>query len=121
MQTLRRLNDPERYYGLSWRGWLGVAIGGGALYGAVRVSPFGARTTVTLVVLASAFCGVAIAAISGQALSPARHLLALVRYTRAPKRYAPPRQPDRRGGLVLDSPPMLAEPPGELALDGSPG
>ena len=25
MQTLRRLNDPERYYGLSWRGWLGVA------------------------------------------------------------------------------------------------
>jgi hypothetical protein len=35
METLRRLNDPERYYGLSWRSWLGVAIGGGLLYGAV--------------------------------------------------------------------------------------
>ena len=58
MQTLRRLNDPERYYGLSWRGWLGVAVGGGLLYGAVRVSPLGLRPTITIIVLALAFFGV---------------------------------------------------------------
>ena len=77
MQTLRRLNDPERYYGLSWRGWLSVAIGGGALYGAVRVSPLGMRPTITIVVLALAFCGVALNALGGQALGPGRHLVAL--------------------------------------------
>jgi hypothetical protein len=101
MQTLRRLNDPERYYGLSWRGWLGVALGGGALYGAVRVSPLGMRPTITIVVLAFGFCGVALNALGGQALGPGRHLVALVRYRLSPRRLGLPAAPER-GGLVLD-------------------
>lgn len=110
METLRRLNDPERYYGLSWRGWLGVALGGGVVYGAVRVSPLGIRPTVTLVVLALAFCGVVLHALSGQALGPGRHLVVFVRYAFAPKRLELPDRPDR-GGLVLDTtPPAGSEP-----------
>ena len=109
MQTLRRLNDPERYYGLSWRGWLGVAVGGGLLYGAVRISPLGLRPTITIVVLALTFCGVVLHALSGQALGPGRHLLALIRYGLTPKQLTLPgrartrradprrRSPDRRG------------------------
>jgi hypothetical protein len=104
MQTLRRLNDPERYYGLSWRGWLGVATGGGLLYGAIRISPLGLRPTVTIVVLALAFCGVVLHALSGQAVGPGRHLVALVRYWLGAKQLALPAQP-RRGGLVLEAAP----------------
>jgi hypothetical protein len=104
MQTLRRLNDPERYYGLSWRGWLGIAIAGGALYGAVRISPLGVRPTITIAVLVLAFCGVALHALGGQALGPGRHLLALLRYRLSPKLLTVPATP-ARGGLVLDSTP----------------
>ncbi len=104
MQTLRRLNDPERYYGLSWRGWLGVAIGGGALYGAVRISPLGVRPTITIVVLALAFCGVALNALGGQALGPGRHLMALLRYRLSAKLLEVPAGAER-GGLVLASAP----------------
>jgi hypothetical protein len=100
MQTLRRLNDPERYYGLSWREWAGVAVGGGVLYGAVRVSPLGLRPTITIAVLTVAFCGVVLRALAGQALGPGRHLLALVRYAVSPKELALPAAPER-GGLVL--------------------
>ena len=119
METLRRLNDPERYYGLSWRGWLGVAIGGGLLYGAVRVSPLGVRPTVTIVVLMLAFCGVVLHALSGQALGPGRHLVALVRYALAPKQLELPERPDR-GGLLLDAAPTTAAEEvadGEAALE----
>ena len=45
--TLRRLNDRERYYGLTWPGWVALALCGAILYGAVRISPFGLRATVT--------------------------------------------------------------------------
>jgi len=107
METLRRLNDPERYYGLSWRGWLGVAIGGGLLYGAVRISPLGVRPTVTIVVLILAFCGVMLHALSGQALGPGRHVVALARYALAPKQLELPAQPDG-GGLLLDARPLEA-------------
>jgi hypothetical protein len=118
METLRRLNDPERYYGLSWRGWLGVAIGGGVLYGAVRVSPLGVRPTVTVVVLVLAFCGVVLHALSGQALGPGRHLVALVRYALAPKQLELAERTDR-GGLLLDAAPTAAEEiaDGEAALE----
>jgi hypothetical protein len=102
MQTLRRLNDPERYYGLSWRGWLGVSLAGGALYGAVRISPLGVRPTITVAVLVLAFCGVALHTLSGQALGPARHLSALARHRFSPKLLVLPRNPEA-GGLVLDS------------------
>jgi len=119
MQTLRRLNDPERYYGLSWRGWLGVAVGGGLLYGAVRVSPLGLRPTITIVVLALTFCGVVLHALSGQALGPGRHLLALIRYGLTPKQLMLPAKPDR-GGLILDAAPPTDEhegSPHDIALD----
>jgi hypothetical protein len=108
MQTLRRLNDPERYYGLSWRGWLGVAAGGGLLYGAVRISPLGVRPTITIVVLALTFWGVVLHALSGQALGPGRHLLALLRYGLTPKRLTLPGEP-RCGGLVLEIAPSAEE------------
>ncbi|MGI8559713.1 MAG: hypothetical protein ACR2ND_15660 [Solirubrobacteraceae bacterium] len=104
MQTLRRLNDPERYYGLSWRGWLGVAVGGGLLYGAVRVSPLGVRPTITIVVLVLAFCGVVLHALSGQALGPGRNLIALLQYAATPKQLSLSEEPER-GGLVLDTAP----------------
>ena len=77
MQTFRRLNDPERYYGLSWRGWISVAVGGGVLYLAVRFSPIGTRPTITITVLALALAGTILQAVSGQALGPGRYLLAL--------------------------------------------
>jgi hypothetical protein len=104
MQTLRRLNDPERYYGLSWREWAGLALAGGVLYGAVRVSPLGLRPTITIAVLVLAFCGVVMRALAGQALGPWRHLLALVRCAVSPKRFVLPGEPDR-GGLVLATAP----------------
>jgi hypothetical protein len=106
MQTLRRLNDPERYYGLSWRGWLACGGGGAVVYGAVRVSPLGLRATVTVMVLVLAFCGVLLHSLSGQALGPARHLLALIVYARRAKRLELPAKPDA-GGLVLDRAPDL--------------
>lgn len=110
MQTLRRLNDPERYYGLSWRGWLAAGAGGGVLYAAVRVSPLGLRPTITITVLVLAFAGVVLHALAGQALGPGRYVLAVIRYARAPKQLVPPHEPDR-GGLVLDAAPEISQQP----------
>jgi hypothetical protein len=106
MQTLRRLNDRERYYGLTFPGWLAVACSAGLLYGAIQVSPFGTRATVTIVVLVLAAAAMVILAASGQALSPGRHLAAIYRYHRATKRLELAARPDKRG-LVLDSAPQL--------------
>jgi hypothetical protein len=105
--TLRRLNDRERYYGLSWPGWVMVAVSGGILYGAIRVSPFGTRVTVTVVVLALGFVASICLALQGQTIGPGRYLLALHRYRRATKQLAPPGEPDRHG-LVLDAAPSDA-------------
>jgi hypothetical protein len=104
--TLRRLNDRERYWGLTWPAWIALGLAGAVLYGSVRVSPFGTRATVTIVVLVIALAGTVLAGVSGQALSPGRQLLAIVRYRRSPKRYRLPASPDRRG-LVLDRVPEL--------------
>ena len=113
MRTFRRLNDPERYYGLSWRGWLAAGAGGGLLYVAVRVSPLGLRATITIVVLALAFVGVILHGLSGQAIGPARYLAVVVRYRLASKTLTVPERPDRLG-LVLDSAPDRgAEPAGD--------
>ena len=119
MQTLRRLNDPERYYGLSWRGWSGVAVGGGLLYGAVRISPLGLRPTITILVLALTFCGVVLHALSGQALGPGRHLLALIRYGLTPKQLTLPATQERRGLILDTAPPTDADAgsPGDVALE----
>jgi hypothetical protein len=103
--TLRRLNDRERYWGLTWPAWIGCAIGGGLLYGAIRVSPLGTRATVTSVVLLLAFAGMVLAGVSGQALSPGRQLRAVLTYRLSPKRYRLESKPTTRGLLVLDREP----------------
>ncbi len=107
VRTFRRLNDPERYYGLSWRGWLGAGAACGVVYGAVRVSPFAFRPTVTVVVLVLAFTGVLLHGLSGQAIGPGRYLLAFARYRLAVKQLAAPQRADRLG-LVLDGLPPSA-------------
>jgi hypothetical protein len=114
--TLRRLNDRERYYGLTWPGWVALAAAGGILYGAVRVSPFGLRVTVTAVVLVMAFFASVALALQGQTIGPGRYLLAVYRYRRASKQLAPPTRPDNFG-LVLDVAPET-QPHPEPALDG---
>jgi len=104
--TLRRLNDRERYWGLTWPAWLACGIAAGLLYGAVRLSPLGVRPTVTIVLLVLAFAGMVLAGVSGQALSPGRQLLAIVAYRRAPKRYRVIDKPSRHA-LVLDHAPEV--------------
>jgi hypothetical protein len=115
--TLRRLNDRERYYGLTWPGWVALAAAGAILYGAIRVSPLGFRATVTVFVLALAFIASVALALQGQTIGPARYLLALYRYRRAAKHLAPPTQPDKFG-LVLDIAPG-ADTEREAVLDGA--
>ena len=116
MLTFRRLNDPERYYGLSWRGWLAAGAGGGLLYLAVRVSPFGLRPTITIVVLALAFVGVILHGLSGQAIGPGRYLAVLVRYRLACKTLSVPERPDKLGLVLDEAPDQSAEP-----TDNEPG
>ncbi len=108
MQTFRRLNDAERYYGLSWRGWLGAGGACGLLYLAVRVSPFGLRPTITIAVMALALAGVILYGLSGQAIGPGRYLIALIRYAMARKALVMPAAPDKLG-LVLESVPEPEE------------
>jgi len=102
--TLRRLNDRERYWGLTWPGWAAAVAAGSVLYGAVRLSPFGLKPTVTIVALLLALGAVIVLGVTGQALSPGRHLLAIVAYRHRPKTWRLSERPDRRG-LVLASAP----------------
>ena len=88
--TLRRLNDRERYWGLTWPGWIAAVAAGGVLYGAVKLSPFGFKPTVTIVALLIALFAMVLLGVSGQALSPGRQLQAIARYRRSPKRWTPP-------------------------------
>jgi hypothetical protein len=112
--TLRRLNDHERYWGLTWPGWCTAAAAAGVLYAAVKLSPFSVKPTVTIVMLLLAFGATLVLAVSGQALSPARHLRAIIGYRRAPKRFALSAKPDERG-LVLAGAPLLMSSDRELA------
>ena len=68
--TLRRLNDRERYWGLTWPGWCAAAAAGGVLYGAVKLSPFGLKPTVTIVVLLLAFGVMLVLGVSGPGAVP---------------------------------------------------
>ena len=115
MQTFRRLNDAERYYGLSWRGWLAAIAGGGLLYLAVRFSPFGFRPTVTFAVFVLTLVGVILHGLSGQAIGPGRYLLALVRYRLARKQLRPPERPDTHG-FVLGAVPATVEEPQPMSV-----
>jgi hypothetical protein len=110
MNTFRRLNDPERYYGLSWRGWLGAGAAGGLLYLAVRVSPLGLRPTITITVLVLALAAVLLYGLSGQAIGPGRYLMAMIRYRLTPEQLRAPERPDKQG-LVLDSVPPAQHTP----------
>jgi hypothetical protein len=114
--TLRRLDDRERYWGLTWPGWVALLAGVGVLYGAIRLSPLQAKPTITIAVIALTFVGMVLHGVSGQALSPGRQLLAIVRYRRSPKLLALSERADRRG-LVLDTAPSYLD----SADDGSAG
>ncbi|MGO9973846.1 MAG: hypothetical protein ACLP01_13775 [Solirubrobacteraceae bacterium] len=101
MQTFRRLNDAELYYGLSWRGWLGAGAGGAILYAAIRLSPLGVKPTISLTGIALAFAGTVLYGLSGQAIGPGRFLIAADRHAISRKQLTPPARPDSHG-LVLD-------------------
>lgn len=116
MNTFRRLNDPERYYGLSWRGWLGAGAAGGLLYLAVRVSPLGFRPTITVTVLILTLAGMALYGLSGQAIGPGRYLACLLGYRLAEKQLSAPEAPDKHG-LVLDAAPQSPTAESDVDVD----
>jgi hypothetical protein len=118
--TLRRLNDRERYWGLSWPQWIGAAAAAAVLYGAVKLSPFATKPTITIVLLVIALVAMILAGVSGQALSPLRQLHAITRYRRDPKRWTLPARPDRHG-LVLIGHPDPDEEADELSDEGLSG
>ena len=103
--TLRRLNDRERYWGLTWPGWIAAVAAGGVLYGAVKLSPFGFKPTVTIVALLIALFAMVLLGVSGQALSPGRQLQAIARYRRSPKRWTLPAAADKHGLVLATAPP----------------
>jgi hypothetical protein len=100
MRTFRRLNDPERFYGLSWRGWIGLAAAGGVLYVAVRFSPLSAKPTISITVIGLSLVASVLWGVSGQALGPGRFLAAALRYALSRKRLTLGDTPDR-GGLLI--------------------
>ncbi len=105
MRTYRRLDEPTRYYGLSWRGWLAAAGAGGLLYLFVRLSPFDTRMTISVVLIACVLPAMAGFAAGGQALGIGRYLAALVRWALGAKQYAQRRYDNDclpAGGIVLD-------------------
>ncbi|MEA2160736.1 MAG: hypothetical protein QOD66_3116 [Solirubrobacteraceae bacterium] len=103
--TLRRLNDRERYWGLTWPGWIAAVAAGGVLYGAVKLSPFGFKPTITIVALLIALFAMVLLGVSGQALSPGRQLQAIARYRRSPKRWTLPDASDKHGLVLATAPP----------------
>jgi hypothetical protein len=103
MRTFRRLNDPERFYGLSWRGWIGLAAAGAVLYAAVRFSPLAAKPTISITVITLSLLASVLWGLSGQALGPGRFLIAAVRYSASRKQLELADEPDRYG-LVLTDP-----------------
>lgn len=116
MQTFRRLNDATRYYGITWRGWLAAAFASGLLYISVRFSPLGDKATITLTAFAVAAAGVALYAVSGQAIGPGRYVVAIVRWRFGPSWFIAPAAGGRAsGGVVVDGVPVafaddIAEP-----------
>ncbi len=103
--TLRRLNDRERYWGLTWPGWIAGVAAAGVLYGAVKLSPFGVKPTVTIDALLIGLFATVLLGVSGQALSPGRQLQAIARYRRSPKRWTLADGPDKRGLVLATAPP----------------
>jgi hypothetical protein len=104
METFRRLDDSVTYYGLSWRGWLAVAVAGGLLYGFVRASPFDTRATLSVALIACVLPAMAAFASSGHALGPGRYLVALISWALRSKEYAPRSTALPDGGVMIDGP-----------------
>jgi hypothetical protein len=118
MRTFRRLDDPTRYYGLSWRGWLAVGAGAGLLYAFVQLSPFDLRATVSVLLIVCVLPTMAAFAASGQALGAGRYLAALAGWAAGPKDYRPKPGELPDGGVVLDDdPPSLAVAAAPLAWE----
>jgi hypothetical protein len=115
MQTFRRLNDPERYYGLSWRGWLAAAGGGGLLYAAVRLSPLATKPTISITVVVLGIIASLLYGLSGQALGPGRYLAAAVAYRLSAKQLTLSSKPDGRAFTLSDAPPAPDPSAGQLA------
>ena len=121
--TLRRLNDRERYWGLTWPGWGAAAAAGGVLYGAVKLSPFGTKPTVTIAALILATIVVLVLGVSGQALSPSRQLLALFTHRRRPTQWTLRDEPAPHGLVLSSAPTLPGDPttsPAGAAGDGVP-
>ena len=76
--TLRRLNDRERYWGLTWPGWAPRPQPAACSTARCKLSPFAIKPTVTIAALILATIVVLVLGVSGQALSPGRQLLAIV-------------------------------------------
>lgn len=115
--TLRRLNDRERYWGLTWPGWLAAGSAGAVLYGAVKLSPFGFKPTLTIAALLIALFAMVLLGVSGQALSPGRQLRAIASYRRSPKRWELPRDADRRGLVLAAAPERTVHDDGDYTLE----
>lgn len=117
MQTFRRLNDGTRYYGMTWRGWLTASVAGGLLYVSVRLSPLGYKPTITLTLFVMAAAGIALYAVSGQALGPGRYVAAIIRWRFGPAQFvAADAERPVSGGVVVDAVPLLlADSTDELA------
>jgi hypothetical protein len=108
MPTFRRLNDGTRYYGLTWRGWLAASAAGGLLYLAVRFSPLGYKPTITITLLVMTAAGMALYAVSGQALGPGRYVAALVRWRFGSAHFQAPDSKHRvAGGVLVDAVPLV--------------
>lgn len=116
--TLRRLNDRERYWGLTWPGWIAAGAAGGVLYGAVKLSPFGFKPTVTIVALLMAVLAMVLLGVSGQALSPGRQLQAIARYRRSPKRWTLAAGADKHGLVLATAPPTDVDDDQAVERDG---
>lgn len=121
MRTYRRLDEPTRYYGLSWRGWLAAAAAGGLLYLFIRLSPFDARMTISVTLIACVLPAMAGFAAGGQALGIGRYLGAVIRWAASPKDYGARPYDGARlptGGILLDPDTAGLEASDQEASDG---
>jgi hypothetical protein len=117
MRTFRRLNDPERYYGLSWRGRLAGAAGGGLLYAAVGLSPLQTKPTISITVVVLGVIASLLYGLSGQALGPGRFVAAAIAYRLSAKHLTLPDRPDGYWFALSGPPPDPDPAAGQIAAE----
>ena len=105
MRTLRRLNDPTTYYGLSWRGWVTASVAAVIAYLAVRFSPFSFKPTITVTLIVLGLAGSSLYSLGGQALGIGRYLSATIGWRLGHKHYSVPGARPVRGGVLVDAVP----------------